>query len=253
MSWCDRLASTPGVGFRLTPYYASSESVFDAWQPMLSKWAKSERMPFTVDKQDAFSATITTEDGFQYGTDPNRSFVNFYHRIRPKSVSGGPPVMEMLSRPRPYTDLLPEVSERLVDATLMLPGNKTRNVLRVGVVSTTKVSEGDIPPGIKRFIEYIGRPWKASSASYQIHLTADLGAAGGLHDRCVHTLTKPEDEPDGLISLNFDWQRAFDSERAASRDNLIEMLGKAQKAALAYFEDLAEGSRFDEDVIRATA
>src|ERR1700730_1086372 len=120
--------------------------------------------------------------------------------MRARAVSGGPPIKEMLSRPEPFTKLLPIVSEALVHATLLLPGPKTRSVTRVGIVSTTTVGDDELPPGIARFIQYIGRPWKPGADYYAISITSDIASGQGWTDRCTHQITKPED-PEQLIAL----------------------------------------------------
>jgi hypothetical protein len=55
--------------------------------------------------------------------------------------------MEMLSKAMPFTALLPQVSSRLLEATLLLPDIQKRRVRRVGIITTTPIAERDIPPG----------------------------------------------------------------------------------------------------------
>jgi hypothetical protein len=160
--------------------------------------------------------------------------------------------MEMLSQPMPYTTLLPIVSKMLAKATLMIPDNKSRKVTRVGVVSTTTVHVNEAPPGIGRFIEAVGRPWKGYVDNFSFQIIAVVGNDAKWTDRCIHTLVKPENS-DGLLNLVFDWQRTFSSRQTISENALEGILSRAEKDALQYFEDVAEGSRFDADLNSATA
>jgi hypothetical protein len=136
-----------------------------------------------------------------------------------------------------------------VNTTLLVPQAKNRKVVRVGVISTTVVGEYQLPPGIARFVEYIGRPWNGSAEQYNISILTDLRSGSEYKDRCIHLVAKPDD-PDQLISVTLDWQRVFDTGQAIDRAKLEDITGKAEKSALAYFEDVAEGKRFDEELIR---
>jgi hypothetical protein len=248
-SWCDKLASVPTAGVKLDPHFSSSDSLFDSLSTVLDPLYTEDKVRFQVTQQQSFDISFTTEDGFMYAADPTKFSVAFRHRMRARQVSGGPPVMEMLSRPLPYTQLLTEVIKRAVDGVVLTPSSKERMVRRVGIVSTTWVAEEEMPPGIDRFIKYMGRPWGGPVDTYNISLCVDLGKGKGTADRCVHTVIKTEDR-EQLISMNFDWQRMYPAGQPVRKEVLYEVMGEAEKAALKYFEDLAEGRRFDEKIIR---
>jgi hypothetical protein len=248
VSWCDKLASTPSVGLKIDSRFLSSSSVLNALAPILDRWVEGDKLRFSIERQDPFNLVFTTDDGFQYGIEQSKIYVNFTHRIKPKATSGGPPVMEMLSQALPYTTLLPQAAERVVEAALLVPDGKGRQVTRIGIVATTTVAREDLPPGIVRFIEYLGRPWRGSVPGLSLQIIGDIGKASTWTDRCIHAVNKPE-ETDELVTLSFDWQRTLATGRAITSDNLNELFLSAQKAALQYFEDLAEGNRFDEELL----
>jgi hypothetical protein len=252
MSWCDRLASVPTVGFRLTNHFAPIDVLLDSLSPILDRVPEDQTKNVAVEQSTTnFSSTFVLNDGFKYSATEAQISVAFQHRMRYRHTSGGSPVMEMLSKPMPFTSLLPEVSKRLVEATLLLPKASERQVTRVGFVSTTPIGEEDLPPGIKRMIDYIGRPWKGMFDAYNLNLTMQLNKTAEILDRCTHALVKHEDK-DQLLTLQFDWQRRFNTGWAVTHSNLVRILGDAEKDALKYFEDLAEGSRFDEVLLRET-
>jgi hypothetical protein len=188
-------------------------------------------------------------DGYNYEVDPSRISVGFQHSMRTKLVSGGPPVAEMLSDPLPYTKLVPSVSKRLIDATLLVCKGTTRKITRVGIVANSTVASNDIPPGIARFIAYIGRPWRGFVDHYSFQIISQLADGSESSDRCIHTLSKTEGDPDQLVRLNFDWQRTFKNGRAITSESMTQLINSAEEAALAYFEELAEGNLFDENLI----
>ncbi len=117
MSWCNKLASTPSVGLKFNYHFAPSTDILDALTPILDGLVAGEKTKFAINSQEAFAVEFTTEDGFHYGIDPSRVWIDFQHRLKVKPISGGPPIAELLSRPAPFSELLPEVSKRLIDAT----------------------------------------------------------------------------------------------------------------------------------------
>jgi hypothetical protein len=250
LTWCDKLASTPAIGFGLDSHLLPSASILAALAPVFNKWVDGEKINFTMNKLDAFGFEITSNDGFQYGVDHSRIFIEFIHRMRMKVVSAGPPVAELTSTPLPYSTLFSEISRRLIEATMLLPGLENRKVTRIGVVSTTALDDAVMPPGIARLVKYMSRPWQGNLQQYHFELVSELRKGSGTLDKCIHTLRKPDD-PDQPTTVRFDWQRSLDPSRAVHADILRDLLRGAETAAMAYFEELAEGNRFDEDILRS--
>jgi hypothetical protein len=252
-SWCDKLASVPSVGLKLVPHYASSDTLFDAVSPILDRSVKGDQATFHVTQQTSFEIQFQTDEGFHYLLEPTKCAISFRHRMRPKLQSAGPPVMELLSHPLPYTALLQDASDRLVEVAPRLPGGaKARAMTRVGVLSTTTVDMAEAPPGILRFLDYVGRPWRTSLNYFDMAVMADLSKTKEWDDRCIHTLKKSE-EPDAMLSITLDWQRVYHSERLLKPELLRPLLANCREAALNYFEDVAQGNRFDEKLISEAA
>jgi hypothetical protein len=193
LSWCDKLAATATVGFGVNHHFESIASIIDALSPMLDRWIEGDRQLFSVERREPFSVTISAHDGYNYEVDPSRISVAFQHSMRMKMVSGGPPVAEMLSDPLPYTKLLPSVSKRLMDASLLICDGKARKITRIGVVANATVASAEVPPGIARFITYIGRPWKGFVDHYSFQIISELPNSSEWSDRCIHTLSKVEE------------------------------------------------------------
>jgi hypothetical protein len=250
-TWCDKLGSTPAVGIRADTHFATTETLLTSFAPLLDRMAGSvERPDFTLEKSEQFAMVFTTKEGFRYSADAAKLSVTFQHRIRAKQVSGGPPTMELLSLSRPYTELLPESTRRLIEAALILPQNRNRRFHRVGFVSTTVVSPEDAPPGIENFTRYIGRPWKTEAEFYQVQVATQLNVGAHWKDRCIHTVIKPEEtDEEPLLTIVFDWQRNFYNGRPITRSSLEESLSEAQIASLNYLEELGVGGQFDEQII----
>jgi hypothetical protein len=244
MSWCDKLASVPTIGVKLSPRLVPGDFILNALGPVILETVGNKLSSLSVEEHSSFGVKFGTDDGFKYGVDSQKVSVGFAHRLRAIAVSGGPPVMEMLSRPMPFTELLPEVSKRLVKIAQKLPDSVDRKLERVGVVSMTNVDEGDLPPGIARFLSYQSKPWNEPLDHYSFQISVALQKNDKWLDRCIHTIAKPDD-PEKLMTLQFDWQREYMEPRPIDGSTLSSDLRHCSDAALAYFEELAEGVRFD--------
>ncbi len=244
VTWCDKLASQPSIGLLLDPFYGGNETVLTRIAPLFEKWGTLEKPGFQVSVPDIFKVDVQRDDGFHYSFDATKAAVQFQHRMKFRPVSGGLPVAELISSPQVFTSLLDTASRELVEFTLQLPEIGRRAVRRVGVVSTTAVSEEDLPPGIQRLVEYVARPWPGGMETYNFNMTTKLYEHENYWDRCIHSLVLPEDE-DALLTLRFDWQRILKKKQVASRRELDRLCASAIEDALSYFEELAVGNAFD--------
>lgn len=243
-SWLDRLATTPGLGLRLEPRARPSESLLTALGPVLDKQFIGDRQGFAMEAQDSFSVQFITDDGFFYGVDPHRVWVEFRHRIRAKVQSAAPPTTEVLSKPSPFSQLMPAIAGRVVEATKLLnekPGG--RKLDRIGVIANTVVREDEAPPGFVQFIKHVSQPWSAVD-EYDIRVVGEVAHTAERRDRCVHRIQRLEGG-EGLVSIMLDWQRSYTDGRTLDVGGLPGLLDRAQKDAIEYFEELAGGGRFD--------
>lgn len=247
MSWCDKLASTPAVGVKLEKVFVPLATLLQPLTPIVSKWVDKDKPAFSIDQHDPFAASLTTFDGYQYIFGPEAFAVEFRHRLRFQPQSAGPPTAELLSKPLPYSELLSEVTRRFLELLQVTTAGTTRRLERIGIVTTTLVSEDEMPPGIRRFIKQLGKPWDDIPEFYNIVLSTLLPDTKRTvsYDRCIHSITKPEDG-EGLVTIRLDWQRYLDEGRTLSIAALEELIGAATKDALSYFEDIGEGERFNE-------
>jgi hypothetical protein len=247
VTWCDKLASTPVVGLKLDWTFATGNSFLESLSPVLSKLSVSDAPAFGIDALDAMNMIVTTNEGFQYAAAPGAISVGFARRFQVKYAATGNPSLEILSLSQPYSTLLDSALKQLVDFALRLPSSQNRTFSRIGIVTTTRVEEAEFPPGVKSLLGYFGTPWKHELEFYDIQATVALGEDLHWKDRCIHRITKPEGA-EVIPVLNFDWQRTYNSSRPLNKTILNNELAAAHKAALDYFERLAEGSVFDENV-----
>lgn len=246
MSWCDKLASRPTVGLIFNKHFRPSTTLIEKLAPVLDGLAGNISDQFSIAKQDTFLVALTTETGFHYTVDASRVAVEFQHRMKLKPVSADVPTVEMLSRAEPYTTMLQEVGNRaLAAAALLIDGNRTLE--RIGVVSSTVVSEEDAPPGLLRYIDHCRKPWADHAANYNFQVVAIVDEQEQWDDKCILLFAKPESDDEELLTITFDYQRKFKEKKHFKGDvsSLKPILTSVQEDALSYFESLAIGDMFE--------
>jgi hypothetical protein len=117
-------------------------------------------------------------------------------------------------------------------------------------VTSTAVGVSDLPPGVRRLIDHVGKPWSGKLSQYNVELSAELGGKDEYKDRCIHIVGSGDEEnnPDRLVSVKFDWQRTYAFSRPIAVDAIRKLVAVGRGGALDYFEEVAEGSRFDEEI-----
>ena len=246
MSWCDKLASRPTVGLMFNKHFRPSTTLIEKLAPVLDGLAGNISDQFSIAKQDTFLVALTTENGFHYTVYAARVAVEFQHRLKLKPVSADVPTVEMLSKAEPYTTMLQEVSNRALAAAALLI-DSTRTLERIGVVSSTVVSEADAPPGLLRYINHCCRPWAGLVENYHFQVIATVNEQEQWDDRCILIFSKPETDDEALLTITFDYQRKFKEKKHVKGDvsSLKPILLSVQESALSYFESLAIGDMFE--------
>ncbi len=241
-SWCDKLASTPTAGLRLNAKFRPSERILDSLSALLDDQTRptgrGEFQTFQIEQRDAFQLTFVLQDGFRYAVTPTNVSVGFAPRMELRPKSAGMPTLQLLSEPLPYTVALPKVCERLVETALRIPDVDGRKIMQFGIVSTSVVSVDEMPPGIKTLIETTIKPWGEQEA-YTIQVASILNNNSDFSDRCIHTITNPEDK-ETIPTVSLDWQRTFKTPRFLRKNVLEEIVPRGRDEALAYFEQLGE-------------
>ena len=49
MTWCDKLASTPTVGFKLSTHFAPIDILLNSWAPILDRASEKESKDTSID------------------------------------------------------------------------------------------------------------------------------------------------------------------------------------------------------------
>lgn len=246
MSWCDKLAATPIVGFGFDWHFIPIDSVLAAISPTLDSSTKDDIPLFTINRPDNTSVSINFFNGYIYGIEPSKIAIAFQHSLRPVPVSGGAPVVEMLSSPLLYTELLTEASRRLKQTTLDITRLRDKKIKRVGIATNSNVDVEDVLPGINMILEKIKSPWPQRVRGYSLQFIVEINDTDTTSDRCLFNFVAPEEKND-MITFNFDWHRVFKNGVAISDRSLERILDDAKRDALAYFEDIAEGAILDAD------
>ena len=90
----------------------------------------------------------------------------------------------------------------------------------------------------------MGAPWANELESFNFNVLSVLSKADDWTDKCLHTVVK-SDDPEKLLTVVFDFHRRLNVGNAITTDSLSSLIRHCSVDALKYFEDLAEGNRFD--------
>jgi len=244
MSWCDNLGSTPSIGFQLDWHSLPSDILLGALSPIVDRMVLGDEQRFSIDLKDPLRLTFTSFDGFQYGLEPSRIYVSFIHRASIRTGIGGIPALVPSSKIATYTHLLSEVETCLFDAMTIINKLKTRRLTGIGVVSTTLTDESELPPGIRRFLSYASNPWSGSLEALTFQAQSVLEKKEHYYHQCNHTIIKSRKEDDP-IQVIFDYQRIYEKHQDIDSNRLRTATDELKRIALDYFEQLAQGDRFD--------
>lgn len=242
-SWCDKLASVPTVGFTLDWQLTPGANLLSTVAPFFDAYTSENGPEFEITKYEPLSFVVQTRTGYQFTVDPSKIVVQFQHQMQARSVSGGSPVMEMLSGAGKYTDMLPEMSTKLLELTFKIPGISRRKIRRIGVVSTTLVTIDEAPPGIISYLEKFSEPWGGISKNFSVRVMGDLEKTAEWTQRCIHNFVQPEESDEPMI-VTLDWQRLFIGDRIHGQIPMRKILDECCQNATAYFERLGDGSMF---------
>src|SRR5208337_3481586 len=245
MSWCDKLGSTPSIGYQLDWHSLPSDILLNALSPAVDLMVDGDQQQFSIDLKDALRLTLTSFDGYQYGFEPTKIFVGFVHRATTRIVSGGLPTLVLSSKTVPYTALLDELEFKLLSTMEIINRIKTRRLAGIGIVSTTVTDRTELPPGIERILVYAGKPWKGKLRSLTFQAQAVLQENDNHSDRCIHMIFKSQKDDDPL-QIVFDYQRIYKRPQDIESNRLRAATEGLKRDALEYFEQLAQGDRFDE-------
>jgi len=245
MNWCDKLGSTPAIGYQLDWHTLPSDILLDALSSLVDGMVSGDEQRFTIDLKDALKLTFTSHDGFQFGLEPARIFVEFRHRAAYRIGAGGIPNLVLNSKPSPYTELLDEVQRYLQNTMEIVNRLKVRRLIGIGVVATTVVDEHDVPPGIRKLLTHVSNPWQGKLETLTFQAQTIVHEDEEFSHRCTHTVVKKlkNDDPMDVI---FDYQRVYKKPPEVDASRLRTATEKVKSVALDYFEQLAQGDRFDD-------
>ncbi len=249
MTWCDKLASTPAVGYQFEAHFASGDRILDSLSPMTDTWANDKKPLFTVSRHESFHIELQHDNGFQYNVNETKASVTFQHRLKLRNTSAGLPVAEFISQPLQFSRLLSSAFDEVVKMTMLLPQSATRRVNRVGIVAQTIAVKDDLPPGLIKLLDYFAKPWQNGLHTFNVTVTANLRDDDRFTDRCVHHIGKMDGDDENLITVRLDWQRSLKKPMMCIPEDMRKLNLAAERAALEYFEDLAVGNSFDEHII----
>lgn len=108
MSWCDKLASVPTVGFRLTNHFAPIDVILNLLSPILDRVPEDQTKNVAVEQSTThFSTSFVLNDGFKYAVSEAQISVAFQHRMADVDEEAEARTKERAVRLRTWQQLYP--------------------------------------------------------------------------------------------------------------------------------------------------
>ena len=85
-TWCDKLASTPAVGFKFQQTFIPAESILNILAPILNQELDGERPTFVIEKVEPFVVHFITDSGLRYKVEPGSLSITYNHRVIARDV-----------------------------------------------------------------------------------------------------------------------------------------------------------------------
>ena len=239
MTWLDRVLAVPTIGFSLTPELLSDHEVVTSIRPLFDAWAKEGEVSI---QQKDMSLAFQTASGYKFSIDHNVATVEFAYRFELKDRPGTFPVFPQLETEK-YSVLLERIIGKTNEFIEHVFANRRRNLVRLGIVATSRIDGENLPPGVALYIEHLQRPWGKPLIRCDSNLVSVLREDEKTRDQCHHRLSF--DQGDKLKKNDFrfvlDWQRVMLTPTELRSGSSRGQLQSASSSALDYFEKFGRG------------
>jgi hypothetical protein len=240
-NWLDVALAAPIIGLACEPRLQFPHEMGDAIKPVLEKWkTKFPEILFTIPAQAAL-LNVKVGDGFHIDLLGNAINTSFKYETKLIDVPAALPQVAS-QKVRPFSELVATAVEytAAICEHLRVP---PIDVTRIGVVADSRLSADALPPGVGKFLKYLGAPWGAQPVAFAGAFTTSFGPEDkDWESRCHHFLDVSPERP-GDVRLRLDWQMytpPSSSHRLVSGE-ARGLLERAVRHANQYFETFAAG------------
>jgi len=183
--------------------------------------------------------TVQFSQGFSVHIRPDNLVINF---SLPVSVNRVRPLPELqIPEVVPYSALIASMVTYLTPLVSSLAATAPLRVSRLGVMATSDMPLGDLPPGGTALFDNLARPFPSGLEQLEVRMTAPLRVSEDERIRCHHILKCPETHRDTLAELRLDWQHLFVVPLELRPRDVAHFFNEAVESAMGYFQRFGEG------------
>lgn len=245
MSWLDSVVAVPLIGAEIHLPLKIAANKGQHFAPFLDYFSsKAETKTRDQEKvlvvRDEFGRDTlkVKSSGYYIDLADERLASGFNYEV-PVVKKGGFPSW-VIPEMQPFTKLLEVFMQNLIEAAKSL--DKQGAMLGfIGFVAFAEMDPEVLPPGVERFLQYLGDPWDGILELQVERLTCKLSEDDFSTCRCHHALKFSKAKPeDGLLRI--DWQQVLKEKIPFAVRDLIPKLEEYKKAFLEYCERFGEGN-----------
>ncbi len=240
MSWLDGVLAVPTIGVHTKIEY---DSVMN-FEGNVGKFAyklENSGEKFRIERKELWGYEITCDSGYAFLINRNNFVASFKYLFIEKDQPGALPHMEV-PQVLSYTEICSQI-EDYIDNLFVAFNNIPEMVYdRIGIVTSANLEKTTTPPGVKKWLEYLGRPWAGDLVDINAKICTNLSNDGDYADRCHHSIEYASEKVEETgFRIILDWQRKFNKKQSISVGNFKDRIGVCKNKAFEYFEKFAQG------------
>ena len=240
MRWLDQVLAVPSVGIQIVPNFSTASRYVSAAATLVDEVLEKDH-EIIFDAKSPFDFAIRTKAGIGAKISATELVADFSYSVLPKPEAGNLPSFIQVTR-RPYTSILDEVVGRLTHVFGTIAKFGAIKIRLFGIVATTRMESGSIPPGLEALTRHLGKPWQSPLVMAKSTLLANLDERDDATDRCHHTIAFDVTKEPKETHFVLDWQRVLREPAVLDADGVRVAFENCRAAALSYFDRVGEGA-----------
>lgn len=240
MTWLDGVLAVPAIGVK-TQIGFDNITNFESNVGKFAYRLEQEGEKFKIKKTEIWAYDIECDGGLMFKFSRISFVSSFKYRFIEKEQPGELPQMEV-PNVLTYTELLEKTFgwiNLMFDYFKNIPDLKYD---RIGLVASANLEEKTTPPGVQKWMEYLGRPWRGSLLEVNVKTLSKLEEGENFSDRCHHQIEYLLNKVDEKgYNLTLDWQREFNRVKNFQEGDFRDTIEVCKNAALKYFDIFAQG------------
>lgn len=241
--WLDQTLAVPVIGILTKPWLGFATGIWMSLEKLGEKW----KGDVNIHPNSAISVRVSRSNGIYFDLTHSSINAGFTYQLTVKSRPALFPELVGPSTVEPFNELVDRVATELRDLLEVSgDGGKSRSVIRIGCIADCRLAEDTAPPGLRKLLNHLERPWPGKLKGTEGTLLVELSNSTQTREQCHHTVSRNAyDRPNDLV-LRLDWQRMWHDGKPMRTSELITAITSVKTDAASYFQSFGEGTWGDE-------